>query len=313
MVMDMRTSAISEAIDLLDRDPRVAILLAEISVDRFSSAMQRHPSRVVNVGIMEQTMVGLAAGFAMEGFHPIAHTIAPFLAERALEQIKLDFGYQGLAGTFLSVGASYDYASEGGTHHAPGDVQVMLSIPGMEVFVPGHPAEIASLLRATYADGRPAYLRASAAQNDVPFDVVPGRINVVRRGSKATILAIGPMLTRTLEASEGLDVAVLYATSVHPFDVSALAQVSGEGAPLVIVEPCYAGTVATALGDGPLLSRPDVASIGVARTFLHHYGTAAEHDRALELDARGIRRRLAAVLDESAAGVAAERTDREIQ
>ena len=98
------------------------VVLAEISISQyFSDALERHPDRAVNIGIMEQAMVGVAAGFAMEGFHPIAHSLSPFMAERPYEQLKLDFGYQGLGGTFVGVGGSYDYAAEGGTHHAPAD------------------------------------------------------------------------------------------------------------------------------------------------------------------------------------------------
>lgn len=116
--MDMRSRAAETVCELFRDDPRVAVVLAEISVERFTPAFRHDPARAVNIGIMEQSMVGVAAGFAMEGFRPVIHTIAPFVAERALEQLKLDFGNQELGGLVITVGGSYDYASEGTTRRA---------------------------------------------------------------------------------------------------------------------------------------------------------------------------------------------------
>ena len=164
----------------------------------------------------------------MEGFHPIAHSLAPFVAERPYEQLKLDFGYQGLGGTFVGVGGSYDYGAEGATHHAPADAALMLAIPGMEVLVPGHGREVEALLRASYADGRPTYVRTSTATNPDAFDVAPGRLEVVARGHDATVVAFGPMLRPVLEAVAGIDVTVLYATSLRPFDGEGLAAAPGD-------------------------------------------------------------------------------------
>src|SRR6185436_11354924 len=186
VMRDMRQAFGATVSDLVERDERVAVVLAEISTSYFERAMATHPDRVVDVGIMEQTMVGVAAGFAMEGFHPIAHSLSPFMAERPYEQLKLDFGYQGLGGTFVAVGGSYDYAGEGATHHAPADATLMLAIPGMEVLVPGHGREMDALLRATYANGRPTYVRASVTSNPEGFDVTPGRFEIARRGNGAT-------------------------------------------------------------------------------------------------------------------------------
>jgi transketolase len=298
-VTDMRTQLARSATELVETDPRVAVVLAEISVDRFDRAFQIAPERVINVGIMEQTLVGVGAGFAMEGFHTIVHTMAPFLVERPFEQVKLDFGYQGLGGTLASVGAPYDYGTEGGTHHSPGDVGVVLTVPATEVLVPGCAAELDSLLRGTYADGRLTYLRASVAQNDVAFDVAPGRLDVVRRGSLATVVAIGPLLSRTLAACEGLDVTVLYTTSVAPFDAQGLAAVVGDDPLVVAVEPFYDGTLLPALADALRHVPSRFASIGVPRRFITSYGTREEHDRELGMDTAGIRRRVRAVLDGS--------------
>jgi transketolase len=276
--------------------------LAEISGQLFRRALPHDPMRVVNVGIAGQTMIGVAAGFAMEGFHPIAHSLSPFVAERPFEQLKLDFGYQRLGGTFVGAGGSYDYAGEGGTHHAAGDVAAMLAIPRMQVLVPGHGDEVARLLRATYANGEPTYVRTSLATNEHAFDVAPGRLEVVRRGRGATVLAFGPMLSRTMRAVEGLDVTVAYATGVEPFDHAGLAAIVGDAPDVIAIEPWYEGAVSSVLTRslGHLPAR--YAFIGVPRRFIHDYGTWGELDADIGLDANGLRARLAA------SGVTEQRT-----
>lgn len=295
--LSMREQAGETAADLLDEDPRVAVVLAEISTGQFERALHAHPDRAVNVGIMEQTMVGVAAGFAMEGFLPIVHTITPFLVERPLEQIKLDFGYQGLQGTFVSVGGSYDYTSEGFTHHSPGDVQVMLTVPGMEVLAPGAPGELDRLLRATYADGRPTYLRTSTANNADARPVGFGRLDVIRRGADATVIAVGPMLDRTLAAVEGMDVTVLYVTTVSPFDADGFAREAGDAPAVISVAPFLEGTL-TPLLVPALAHRPSrFESIGIGRDVLREYGTAQDHDRARGLDTAGIRERISRFIE----------------
>ncbi|HEX6867606.1 MAG TPA: transketolase C-terminal domain-containing protein [Candidatus Limnocylindrales bacterium] len=289
----MRDAFARTTIDLLDGDPRVALVLAEISVSGyFAPALERHPQRAINIGIAEAAMVGIAAGFAMEGFHPIAHSIAAFMAERPYEQLKLDIGYQGLGGTFVGIGGSYDYAAEGATHHAPGDAQVMTAIPRMGVLVPGHADEVSTLIRATYADPDPAYLRLAATTNPEPFDVAPGRLEVVRRGSGATIVAFGPMLGPTLLACEDLDVTICYATSLRPFDAASLVSLAGDDPVVVAVEPWYEGTAAATITVAFAHVPTRFAWIGVPRAFIHAYGTREDLDRAVGLDPAGIRRRI---------------------
>lgn len=297
MATTMREQAAITATELFLADPRVAIVLAEISTPYFEPAFAQDPTRAVNVGIMEQTMIGVAAGLAMEGFHPFVHTITPFLVERPLEQLKLDFGYQGLGGTFVSVGASYDYGREGATHHAPGDVHVLSSIPGMEILVPGAPAEVDRLIRETYANGAPTYLRTSVAENAEALAVVPGRMEVVRRGSGGPVIAVGPMLDRTLAAVEGLDLTVLYATSVAPFDAETLLSVAGDRPAVLTVEPFYEGTLSRTVAATLAHVPARIGSIGVPRRFASRYGTLEEFDRDFGLDATGIRERVARFLE----------------
>lgn len=300
MVIERMRAAFGSAVfDLLDEDPRVALIAADISVSaHLHRSIARHPTRAINIGIAEQTMVGMAAGFAMEGFYPIAHSLSTFVAERPYEQLKLDIGYQGLGGTFVGVGGSYDYAAEGATHQAPADAGLMFAIPRMQVLVPGHEDEVVPLLRQVYAGTEPSYLRLGAARNPQAFDVAPGRLEVIARGvGPVVVVAFGPMLWPALRAVEGRDVTVLYATSLRPFDAGALAAATGDAPIVVAVEPWYQGTAAPVLNEA-LAHRPArFVSIGVPRDFIHRYGTREGIDRALGLDATGIRRRLAEVMD----------------
>jgi transketolase len=293
MTRTMREAFAQTASELVDEDERAAVVLAEISTEYFDACAARHPDRVINVGIMEQTMVGVAAGLAMEGMHPIAHSIAPFVAERAYEQLKIDIGYQGLGGTFVGTGGSYDYASEGATHHAPADAALMLAVPRMQVLVPGHPDEVEALLRAVHGGAAPTYMRLSTATNRGTHATTLGEVKVIRPGAAAlVILAFGPMLDRTLTAAEGLDATVLYAAGARPFDGAAVAAAVGDGSTLVIVEPWYEGTVAPIVLEA-LAGRPiGVVVIGVPRRFIHRYGTTADLDRDVGLDVGGLRARL---------------------
>src|SRR2546421_1539765 len=182
--------------ELLESDERLVVILAEISTQYFAETS--HSERVINVGIMEQAMVSVAAGLALEGFIPVLHSIVPFLVERPFEQIKDDFCYQRLGGNFVSTGASYDYSTEGMTHHGSADVPILHSLPGMQIVVPGTAGEFDGLFRESYANGFPTYYRLSVKSNPVEYPVRFGEMVIVKQGKQATVIAVGPMLAAVL-------------------------------------------------------------------------------------------------------------------
>lgn len=293
-VLDMRQTFADTTSDLLDTDPAVAVVLAEISAALFTDAAARHPDRVVNVGIREQLAVNVGAGIALSGMRPIVHTFASFLVERAFEQVKLGFGHQHLGGVLVSAGASYDISSGGRTHQAPGDVALIDTLPDWDIHVPGHPAELDTLLRAAAASDGRVYLRASSQSNREAHPT--GRGLLLRRGGRGTVIAVGPMLDPVLRAVEGLDLSVLYLSTVRPFDADALASSLGF-ADIVLVEPYLAGTSAHAVSDALRHVPHRLLSLGVPRAELRRYGTPREHARAHALDAAGIRRSILDFVD----------------
>ncbi|MFC8918576.1 transketolase family protein [Streptomyces sp. NPDC057116] len=292
----MRDRFISTTSRLLDEDPRLALVLAEISRDGFRQAERKHPDRVINVGIREQLMVGVGGGLALTGLRPVLHTFASFLVERPFEQVKLDFGHQGVGGVLVSAGASYDWPAGGFTHMSPGDVALLDTLDGWTVHVPGHPDEAEALLRHAVAGDDRVYVRLSLQSNERARAVTGEGFLTVREGAGAVVVAVGPMLDNVLAATEGLDVTVLYATTVRPFDGATVRRVVGGGAAadVVIVEPYLAGTSTAAANDALADVPHRVLGLGVARRELRRYGGMDEHLAAHGLDPRGLRERITA-------------------
>lgn len=291
----MRTRFAEATTALLDDDPRLALVLADISAERFQDAAARHPERVVNVGIREQLMIDVAGGMAMNGMRPIAHTFASFLVERPFEQIKIGLNHQDVGAVLVSAGASYDLAVDGRTHESPADVALLDTLEGWRIHVPGHAAEAERLLwDASRRDGL-EYLRLSTDSNQEPYWQEGDQFKVLRRGSRGTVLAVGPMADPVLDAVATLDVTVLYAATIRPFDYSTLRRTLN-AANVVLVEPYRTGTsaneAAIALGDIP----HRLLALGVPREDHRQYGTPADHATAYGLDRAGLRAQIAPFL-----------------
>ncbi|MGC5018979.1 transketolase family protein [Micromonospora sp. DT47] len=285
----MRETFIDTMTDLLAEDPRTAVVLADISAASFAPAARRHPDRVLNVGIREQLLVGVAGGLALTGLRPVAHSYAPFLVERAYEQIKLDLDHQGVGAVLVSVGASYDRAAAGRTHLSPADVALIDTLHDWTVHVPGHPGEVAGLLRRAVAADGLAYLRLSTQVNGRAYPG-SGELRVVRDAGPgaALLVAVGPMLDAALAAVADLPVTVAYTHRPRPFDVGGLRALAGTE--VILVEPYLAGTSARVVG-AALSDRPHrLLSLGVGRAELRRYGSADDHTRWHGLDATGLHR-----------------------
>jgi len=281
---------------LFRKDPRLVLLLGDIGVYGFRNTIKKYPTRAFNIGILEQSTIGVAAGLALGGYIPVIHTIAPFLVERALEQIKIDFGYQKLNGNLVSIGASYDYSALGCTHHCPGDVGIMSNVPGSQIIVPGNAHDFNTLFRKIYMKGL-NYFRLSEKTHTETVGVNFGKANVIKKGGLATIVAVGPTLSDVIEATKNLDVTILYYTTIQPFDFTTLKK-NLKNNKIVTIEPYYKGVIASKIiekmGDISL----SIKTIGVPHEFIHQYGQVSEHDKYCGLDVEGIRRTIQGFLNE---------------
>lgn len=307
----MRDAFVKAVIGGMECDQRIVLLLGDIGVNAFKEAFERWPDRCFNVGICEQSMVSMAAGMARAGLFPVVHTIAPFLVLRALEQIKIDFGYQRLPGLFVSVGASFDYAALGCTHHCPEDVEVMKTIPDMRVYAPWDSEDAGSVIRTclnSITVTKPhgilnlSYVRLAEDEGTMAGGAVLGRRPIQMRGRRATVVTVGTMLPITLRAVGSMGVNILHYTKVAPFDTEdlsqcALAAYKEQGKiKILLVEPYYWGGLAREILNTFSGFDVQLSMVGVARRFSTNYGTRQQHLKAHGLTEDVIREKLELLL-----------------
>ncbi|MBY4126995.1 transketolase [Rhodococcus fascians] len=287
---DQRESFYRLMPELLARDERIVLVLAEIGV----AYLEPHLTpairpRVVNVGIREQAMIGVAGGMALAGLRSIVHTFPPFLIERPFEQVKLDLGHQDVGAVLVSSGGSYGWPQGGETHFGQRDVALLDTLDGWTVHVPGHVDEVEWMLRAAAASEDRVYIRLDGVSNDRPHAHPDGSMTVLQQGISGTVISVGPMMDRVLAAARGRDVTVLHSSTVRPFDGTTL-RATLTAPDIMIVEPYLAGTSVPQIDRAVADIRHRVMGLGVEPGERRKYGTVAQHDRANGLDIDGLSR-----------------------
>lgn len=279
-------------------DSNLVVLVADISHGILQPFAQACPGRYYNVGILEPTVMSMGAGLARVGLFPVIHTIAPFLVERAFEQIKIDFCYQKLNGNIVTVGSAFDYANLGCTHHCYGDFALLKTLPGIRITYPSSPLEFDVLFRQAYRDRAVTYYRVPEHQHGVEFqasDIVLGRGIRVVEGRDLTLIATGPQLRTALGARErlrslGWCPEVLYLHTVRPLDERLVCASAAKTRRVVVMEEHMRSG---GLGDEVLRCTrhiPDLAfaSASIPDAFVTGYGSYEEHCESLGLTPEGI-------------------------
>lgn len=264
--------------------PDSVVIVGDISHGIFAGFREKFPTRYFNIGILEPTMIGIAAGMSRVGLRPVVHTIAPFLIERSFEQIKLDFGYQKLSGCLVSVGGTYDYSQLGVSHHSYSDVSMMMQVEGSSVFLPGSSEELRKLFVENY--GRPGikYFRLTENPHGIPLVLPPILGNsavVTREGHDVSLVTTGPLLRLCHdiadEIQEKISVEIVYCPTLKPFDGPTIRQSLTKTSRYVTVEELAGSGGLFELVAKEVSLLPGIIGTGVSvQKFIHDYGTYHE-------------------------------------
>jgi len=293
---DCRKAFAEELIALAREDQRiVAVCNDSVGSSNLTQFRNEFPDRLINVGIAEQDLVGVGAGLANGGMIPFVSAAAPFLTGRALEQIKADVAYSRARVVLCGQSPGMAYGELGPTHHSIEDLSWLRAVADLPIVVPADPNETRAALRWAATNGGPSYLRIGRHPvpaldgSEGPF--VFGRSTEVRHGDSATVIAVGTMVSRALEAAEllggeGVDLRVINMSTIEPLDAEAVLRAADEtGAIVTAEEATTTGGLGAAVATLLAQSRPvPMRILGVPRQFaptgstdflLDHFGLTA--------------------------------------
>ena len=309
---DCRKAFSETLVALAAADPRIVVVANDsIGSSNLNEFKKRFPKRLVNVGIAEQSMVGVGAGLANGGLIPFVCGASCFLTGRALEQVKVDLGYSRYNVKLCGMSSGVAYGELGPTHHSIEDLAWTRAIANMTVIVPADPVETAAAVRAAAAFDGPVFLRLSRmpvpALHPENYEFEIGRAARLRDGSNITLIANGTMVCRAMEAASlleanGIQAAVVNMSSIRPLDRRAIVEAAAAGPILTIEEHTVVGGLGGAVAEVVVTSHPvrmrmlgipgEFAPTGSPDFLFEHFGLTPE----------GIRKAAVQLVEESVSG-----------
>ena len=217
------------ALEIVKKNKNFIILTCDVStsagLDRFRKTF---PDNYYDLGIAEQNMIGVAAGFSSENFNVMTTTFAPFQTMRCCEQIKVNLGYMKQKVCMVGIASGLALGNLGYTHCCIEDIGVLRSIPDITIISPSDSLEtIKSLEKAIDYPGS-TYIRLTGKSNNpivntINYDFKIGKSIIVKEGTDVSIFANGTMVFQSLVAAKILEqkkisVKVINMHTIKPLD-----------------------------------------------------------------------------------------------
>ena len=152
--------------ELAKKDKKIVLLVGDIGYGIFDDFRKNHPKRFFNLGICEQSIIGVASGMALEGLKPWVYTITPFLIERPFEQIKLDIDQQK---TNVKLVGFADYPKLGPTHAELNAKKTMSLFKNIKSYFPKNSRETSKFVKMSYNSTYPTFISLKTDKKIIKF------------------------------------------------------------------------------------------------------------------------------------------------
>ena len=243
---ELRAVYIEELIRYAATDDRIVLVEADLSKALSSPKFKAaYPDRLINAGICEANMIGIAAGLSVEGKLPFTHSFTPFATRRVCDQVTISLLYAKLKAVMVGSDPGISAELNGGTHMSFEDIGVMRSLPGIVIVEPVDAAQLVAALPQIMSCPETVYLRLFRKQATTVYEegcsFTLGKANTLRDGSDVTLIASGMMVSEALQAAEllaaqGVSARVLDMHTIKPIDREAIVCAARETGAIVTCE-----------------------------------------------------------------------------
>ena len=284
-------------VELGRENPNIVVLDADVSPSTMTSFFTREfPDRFFNCGLEEQNMIGIAAGLAASGKIVFASTFVVFVVCRCFDQLRLSLSQTELNVKIVATHGGITVGEDGASHHGIEDLALCCALPGFTVVVPADAIETAEVIRVAASNKGPFYVRLSRPKTPIVYPegyhFTLGKAVTMRQGSDATVIAVGIMVAKALEASDilarqGIDCRVINMHTLKPLDEGAVVKAASETGAIVVAEEHLAqGGLGSRIAQTIAREKPvpmefvnlgdRYASTGKADELLEKYGLTAK-------------------------------------
>src|ERR1051326_2062170 len=282
----MRKTCLDSVYEIAKSDPRVFFIGSDLGIGTLKQMKAEMPDRFFMEGVSEANLIGMSAGFALEGKIVYANTIATFITRRCFEQVCLDLCLHNVNVRLSGNVVGRVYAPLGPTHLATEDIAILRSLPHMTILAPADATEMKRMMPLTVDHDGPIYIRLGKGGDpivtrDEPFKI--GKIFPMREGKDAVIITTGVMLKRGLEAAEslaakGIEASVLHCPTVKPLDEKVIRDYAERSRIIVTVEEHtvvggLGSAVAEIIAEANFPAAKRFKRIGIPDVFPDQYGS----------------------------------------
>jgi transketolase len=233
-------------VELGRQNKDVIVLDADLSPSTMTSFFAREfPDRFFDCGLEEQNMISIAAGLAASGKTVFVSSFAIFASCRCFDQLRLCLSQPELNVKVVATHGGITVGEDGASHHAIEDLALYCALPGFIVVVPADATEAAEAIRAAANTYGPFYIRLSRPKTLIVYPegyhFTLGKAVTMRQGKDATVIAMGIMVAKALDAADALarqdiDCRVINMHTLKPLDEAAVVKAASETGAIVVAE-----------------------------------------------------------------------------